>query len=363
MKVTESKRDWHPGSFTKNFSWGAPQNGLRELYNSIRVGFDNRSDDVERDIFIQRIEHLNRPFHIPANFFLFNEIRHGKSYLVADELVFQAIQFDHSSDFDNLALVAFFLSLAGTWKGAFTYQRWPALWAKFLIIEKVSGNNWSMTNINTDTIEEFIKKDQRYKGKTTRKVATNLNHMLQCVKLSSLSSKRVEQWWVSAIFLVLDRVIRDRKIDKLSTSDSELIKALSGSKFSSISGPRSLEKELAIPHIIELYKICGREMRFDDQTVDEITQTTLELVHRPNSQNPIGAVHPTNYRIRKYVPRMCALLVVYAGFTTFEIDEIEELDTKGFIQRKLEEALIKLKNFGIRPTMSVSELMRITRDK
>lgn len=364
MPISESQRDWHPGSFTKNFTWGLPDNGLRELHTNLRVGFDGNVQDTVRETYIERVAGLERPFQIPTNFFLFNEIRDGRNYLVADELVFQAIEFEYSRDFDKIALIAFLTSLAGRWKGARSFQRWPSLWAKFFVIDKVSEQGWNNSQISADNIEKFIKSDRRYTGDTSRKVATNLNHLFRCVDLSSLDSKRVQQWWVSSLFLVLDRIIRDRKIDGLSTSDSELSKALSISKFTAISGPRSLEKELATPHIIELYKICGREMRFDEEIVKNLTAELLsERAYRPNSSDPIGAAHPSNFKIRQYIPRMCALLAMYAGFITFEMDEIEELDTEGFIKRKLSEALVKLKQFGIIPTMSVSELMKITRDK
>jgi hypothetical protein len=363
MSISESKREWYPGSFTKNFSWGPSKNGLRALYESIRVGFDNKFEDVERDIFVQRISTIGRPFQIPTNFFLFNEIRDGKSYLVADELVFQAIEFEYSDGFDKLALIAFLLSLAGRWKGAYIYQRWPSLWAKFFVIDKVAEQGWNGVNFDADVIQSYIAKDPRYTAKTSRKVATNLNHMLDCVKLPSLDSKRVEQWWVSSIFLVLDRVIRDRLIDGIVTTDSDLNDALIMSKFGSLSGPRSLEKELATPHIIELYRICGREKRFDPETVQHLTGRISNSAYRPNQIEPVGAAHPSNYRIKQLLPRMCALLAMYAGFVTFEIEETEELSSKGFIQKKLAEVLEKLKEFGIRPTMSVAELMKITRDK
>ncbi len=364
MSPSESQKNWYPGSFTKNFTWGKPEDGLLQLYTSIRVGFDNKFEDVDRQTFIQRIERLNRPFHIPANFFLFNEIRGNQSFLVADELVFHALEFDHSKDFDRLALIAFLLSLAGAWKGARSFQRWPSLWAKYFVIEKLSDSQWSDIKFSADNIEEYLLLDRRYQAETSRKVATNLNYMFGNVDISSLDSKRVEQWWVSAVFLVLDRAIRDRKIDNISTSDGELEKVLSATKFSSISGPRSLEKELAIPHIIELYKACGREMRFDLETVDDLTSQIRDgEPYRPNSSVPIGAAHPSNFRIRTLIPRMCAMLAMYAGFVTFEVDETEDLDTKGFIQRKLEEALVKLKEYGIRPVMSVSELIKITRDR
>src|SRR3954465_5927488 len=96
--------EWRPGSFTKNYSWGPLSDGLRRLYESIRVGFDGILEPVARTEFRRRIAPLGRPDYIPLNFFLFNEVRNGVSYVAVDELVFQALTFRHGSQFDKLAL-------------------------------------------------------------------------------------------------------------------------------------------------------------------------------------------------------------------------------------------------------------------
>src|SRR5690242_19831776 len=101
--------EWRPGSFTKNFSWGSAK-GLRELHSVIQTGFGNKLEDVPRAEFRARVRKTGRPDYIPINFFLFNKIKNDQSYLVADELVFQAINFPHSARFDHLALFAFLLS-------------------------------------------------------------------------------------------------------------------------------------------------------------------------------------------------------------------------------------------------------------
>jgi hypothetical protein len=80
-------------------------------------------------LFRERIHHSGRPDLIPINFFLFNKVVDGESVLVADELAFQAINWEHSPRFDKLALFAFNLSLAGRWVGARRGQRRPAMWA------------------------------------------------------------------------------------------------------------------------------------------------------------------------------------------------------------------------------------------
>ena len=128
--MPDEVEEWRPGSFTKNFSWGSESDGLRQLWEIIRIGFDNTVVNTPRDVFRERIASSHRAEYIPLNFFLFNEIVDNKSVLLADELVFQAINFKHSARFDKLALFAFNLSLVGTWKGAQPYQRRPAEWAR-----------------------------------------------------------------------------------------------------------------------------------------------------------------------------------------------------------------------------------------
>src|SRR5438874_10998908 len=99
--------EWRPGSFTKNFSWGPTSAGLRKLHAAIRVGFNGEVADVPREQFRRRIAKTHRPDYIPMNFFLFNRRVRNENYLIADELVFQAINFEHSPRFDKLSLHAF----------------------------------------------------------------------------------------------------------------------------------------------------------------------------------------------------------------------------------------------------------------
>jgi hypothetical protein len=149
--VAVEPKEWHPGSFTKNFSWGREQ-GLRELHQIIRIGFNGEMTDVPRALFRKRAEKSGRPDFIPMNFFLFNRPIGGKDYLLADELVFQALSFDHSPHFDNLALFAFLFSKVGTWKGAKPYQEQPALWAKHYVADRVSeAFHWNFPPMNATT--------------------------------------------------------------------------------------------------------------------------------------------------------------------------------------------------------------------
>ncbi len=62
--MAAGEQDWKPGSFTKNFSWGPPANGLLQLYESIRIGFDLIMEDVPRDLFRERVSQYGHSEYI-----------------------------------------------------------------------------------------------------------------------------------------------------------------------------------------------------------------------------------------------------------------------------------------------------------
>lgn len=164
---------WRPGSFTKNFSWGAESDGLKQLYEIIRLGFEGKIEDVSRSVFRRRVKNADRPDYIPINFFLFNRIKDGVDFLVADELVYQALTSEHSSRFDKLALFAFNLSYVGAWKDAEPYQRRPALWAYHYVRDRIARQlRWDLNLVSADDVEGFVSRDKRYAAKTARKLAT-----------------------------------------------------------------------------------------------------------------------------------------------------------------------------------------------
>ena len=79
-----------PGSFSKNFAWHGT--GLRKLHGAIRDGFHDTLSTVDRQKFRSDAGVEGSIVLIPINFFLHN--RDGR--LSLDELVFQAIERDHS---------------------------------------------------------------------------------------------------------------------------------------------------------------------------------------------------------------------------------------------------------------------------
>jgi len=358
--------EWRPGSFTKNFSWGLPRDGLRQLHEVIRLGFADEMIDVPRDLFRERVSKSGRPDYIPINFFLFNKIIDGQDHIVADELVFQALMFEHSLDFDRLGLFAFILSYVGRWKGAESYQSRPALWAHHYIVDRVANEfGWDTSHVNADDIERFVGSDSRYRARTARKLATNLNYLFSVGGLSGFNQPKVERWWVNALFLALDRIIEDRLMSGQQSASHQWLSQLDRASFHFASGRRSVEKDLATKHLVRLYDACGARTRFSEDEVRERQKILLpDIQWFANQKAPLVALHPSNLRIIKTIPRACAMLARYvAGFVTMDLDELESLNIEDFIREQTKETLEKLREAGITPTMTADDLMKLTRGR
>lgn len=355
---------WAPGSFTKNFSWGNKALGLSELYHAIRRGFDDRLEDVPRDLFRERLAQIGRPDLIPINFFLFNYIEGRESFLCADELVFQALSWQHSPAFDKLALFAFLLSLAGVWKGATREQRQPALWAKAYVVERVAPQlNWSAEKISADDIENFVSNDPRYRAATSRKLSTNLNFLLKKGQVGDFSAATLSRWWNDCMFLALDRLSEDALIDGVILGQNQLHSSLYKSGAMAITGGRSSEKDLAIKHILRLYSQLGGRRRFSEEYIKGKVAEQPGDLFLPNSQEPHGAVHRTNPRILKSIPSTCIELARRAGFDVLTPVDLEQFSSVVYSEQKVAAALAFLQDRKIEPTMTADELLKITRSE
>lgn len=165
--------------------------------------------------------------------------------------------------------------------------------------------------------------------------------------------------------MTLDRLIEDRRIDGIETRESQYRTILDKSGFGDISGQRSLEKDLAITHLIRLYTECGSRDRFSEEYVRERSVLRIADLQwfAANDPRPQGAVHPTNPRILKSIPRACAFLAKYAGFSVINADEMAEFDPIEFIRQHTAAALAQLEQDGVKPTMTAEELMKLTRDR
>lgn len=358
-----AEEPWLPGSFTKNYSWGSGA-GLLPLYEAIQVGFAGTLQPVTRATFRARIANLHRPDFIPLNFFLFNFVQDGIDFLAVDELVFQAITADHSERFDKLALFAFNFGYAGKWKGIKRGQRYPTLWAKHYIIERVAKVfYWDTRKISADDIEMFLRSKPQYEAQTFRKVSTNLAYLYRIGDLKGYAAPRIERWWVDALFLALDRLIADRRLDGVQTGNETLPNLLLNSHFRELTGPTSSEKTFAMAHLLSLYTICGESRRFEAGAVEDRIAVELPdyYVPAPNDPRPQGAVHPTNPRILKSIPRQCAPLAERAGFRIVYADDLEQFDPRDFVQRQTREAIDSLRRDGIKSELSAEELHKMTR--
>ena len=369
FRMSATEEVWKPGSFTKNFAWGA-ESGLLQLHNSIRVGFDHKLEDVERDVFYERVDadpDLSGSPLIPLNFFLFNEQRARVDYVVVDELVFQALTAEHTERFDKLAMTAFNLGYAGKFRGASAGQRRPTPWAMNYVIDRVAkAFAWDGRRISADDIENFIAADPRWKAATTRKLSTNLNHLYRIGKLDTLGSPKVERWWIDSLFLALDRILADRRLEKLVTSEAAYPSLLKKSNFFEVTGKLSLEKELAAKHLVRLYTACGGTERFSEEAVrarSEVKLGDMENWSLPNDNEPREALHPSNPRIMKNIPASCAMLAIYAGFEVMTSLQAAEFDPDRFIRERTRAALKDLQDRGIKPSMSAEEVLRLTRGK
>lgn len=357
--------EWRPGSFTKNYSWGPLSDGLKRLHEAIRVGFNGILEPVTRNEFRRRIAGLSRPDYIPLNFFLFNQIRNGVSYVCVDELVFQALTFRHGSQFDKLALFAFNLSMVGRWNGALAYQRTPSLWAKHYVSDRVGREfDWNANRVSANDIEKFIANDSRYTGQTARKLSTNLSYLLQAGRLREYTSKKPERWWLSSIFLTLDRFADASEVEFGGLGEARLLGKLTQAGFWALSGRRSAAKDIAAAYYVALYAACGGLMRFSDQAVVERERSLLpgQVSNQPPEGGAVGVFHPTDPTARNAIPYACKVLARYlAGFEIFEIGEIDDFEVETYIRERTEAALRELQERGVRPSISADELTKLMR--
>lgn len=357
---------WLPGSFTKNFSWGKGR-GFQALHEHVRTGFDGTLQPVSRDLYRERVAQIPRPDIVALNFFLFHQIIDGESYVIVDELVFQALTAEHSKRFDMLALFALHWSMAGLWKGATKGQRYPALWARDYIINHVAKDlNWDSSKINASDIEKYLRSNPKFLASTSyRKVSTNLNFIYEIGDIEEFQAPRIERWWVDALFLAVDRLIADARVDGRELPPSALPEQLLKSGFAELTGPSTPEKSFAMAHLLSLYNVCGTTHRFDPEAVAEriLVRIPNYVGGIANDDRPPGALHPTNPRILKTIPRNCAPLAESVGFQIIYPDDLEAFDAADFIRTRSKRVTDGIKESGLLPNLTAEELHRLTRGK
>jgi hypothetical protein len=355
---------WLPGSFTKNFSWGKGR-GFEALHEHIRVGFDGTLQPVKRDLYRERVAQIRRPELVALNFFLFNQIIDGENYVIVDELVFQALTAEHSERFDMLALFALHWSMVGLWKGATKGQRYPALWAQNYITNHVAKDlDWDSSKITANDIEEYLRNNRKFVASTSYyKVSRNLNYIYEIGDVERLQTPRIERWWVDALFLAVDRIIADAAVDGRELPASALPERLLRSGFAKLTGPSTPEKSFAMAHLLSLYSVCGTTHRFDPAAVAEriLVRIPNYAAGIANDDRPPGALHPTNPRILKTIPRNCAPLAESVGFQIIYPDDLEAFDAEDFIRTRSKRVTDGIKESGLLPNLTAEELHKLTR--
>lgn len=354
--MADYSEDWHPGSFTKNFGWSKQGRGLSELHRAIRIGFARDREDVPRKLFRSRLRDKKISFYVPANFFLFNYTDSETDWIAYDELAFQAINFEHSLDFDRLGLFSFNLSLVGSWKGARPFQRRPALWSNRYIVERLARQlDWDVSKVSANDIQNFVDGDDRYRAQTSRKLSTNLSYLYTLGGLEATVSRQVELWWMNAAFLAADRLSRLKIVRRLNVR--ALSEAFEEFEFFRLTGDETVEKKYALGRLLDVYVSVGGFDRF---------RRSAEFISsgRTNDPRPYGLVDKKLPRAPKALPAGVANILHWLdnSYDHLDYDGLREFDIDAFVRDAAVRAFSSLKERGISPIMNSDELMKLMRD-
>ncbi|WP_147126099.1 HNH endonuclease [Shimia ponticola] len=239
--------------------------------------------DTARKIIAQKAD--GDPL-VPLNFFFYNLVERGDSYVVPDQLVLEALARDHDQSFDRLAMCALNFSRVGAWDRARPYQSHPAPWARRFVIEEVwNGFSWDTSKITSDKIEEFFASGAMdYGAASPRKFATNLHFLYQQSSLLGLTNSEREDWWSSALFLFLDRCIFDREIS-LKMSAQDILSFVETEDFWALTAADPALAPYAAFSVIEEYLDLGGPARFTNMEATGGTAKT-PLNTAPRSGSP-----------------------------------------------------------------------------
>ena len=346
---------WRPGSFTKNFGWGPETGGLSRLHRAIRICFGDGPKKVPRSVCQQKLKAEKINHYIVLNFFLYNSIQDGEDFILPDELIFQALNFDHGKDFDKIALFAFNLSIVGRWKGAHEYQSRPALWSNRYVVERLGGlHHWDVSKISSDDIDRFLISDNRYTGQTTRKLSTNLNYLYEVGGLSEMVGSSIDRWWMNAAFLAADRFCMSGISRRLSVES--LLEAFTEFEFFTLTGGESRERAYALTRALEMYVSIGGPERFEiaDQAI-----ASGEV----NDDRPIGLVDKMLPRAVKTIPAgvLNPLIWENKSYESLDFDELSAFKVDDYVRKFTLEGIKRISERGHAPKTSARELMDIMR--
>lgn len=344
--VHNRDKPWKIGSFTKNFRWGEYPDSLQQLHKAINIGFEGSLKPVARTEFRRRLSKRNLIDYIPANFFVFNQIIDGNSYVAVDELIYQALSFPHGRQFDRLATFTLLLSEVGRWQGADPEQAQPSDWARFFVIDHLSNlEQWRRKDYSADKIEKYLQERRNFEG-NTRKLSTNLSYFFNAGDLGGFADDQQNEWLPNSIFLALDRYYLIERPQEVSLG--WCIDALRRNDIVDLIGPETDVKVFALEATARLFSSSQGLERFVEREV--------------NSRSHIIAILSRDPALFKKLPSICARWLSKRLFVELALDEQEfaSILATNFDQQ-LKDAVARAHNTLPRPTMTGDDIIALFR--
>ena len=186
---------------------------MRKLHTATKSGFRSTLSPVNRQNFRSEADVEDSIILIPINFFLHN----GDGSMSVDELVFQAVERNHSAQFDHLALFALHLNRVGSGhdvrSGREIVSR-PAMWANEFVRERLWSNGaWQRDALTDESLDLFLSDRMNAQSNVRVKCRNNYRHLFELCKYLPTTlpmiNTEAEQWIASALFLAWDRHILD----------------------------------------------------------------------------------------------------------------------------------------------------------
>jgi len=341
-------KPWRIGSFTKNFGWGEYKGTLKRIYDAIRIGFNNELKPVKRSDFRARIRSEGYVDLIPVNFFLFNQIIDGESYIIVDELVYQALSTEHSQQFDRLVTFALLLSEVGVWKGDFSpEQAQPSDWARYFVIDRLSPlPAWHNSDYSAKSIDSYLSGMKNFEG-GTYKISRNLSYFFNSSNFYKLRDEPDGEWLPNSIFLALDRYYLIERPQHMSLG--WCLDTLERNEVLSLTGPATEFKIFAGESSARLYSSVSGVERFGNQ--------------HNNSDDQIIAVLSRDPTLFKRLPAICAGWLSNRLFVELALseNEFEHLINTDF-DAELRSSLERVHNSFPRPDLTGDEIIALFRE-
>lgn len=159
---------------------------------------------------------------------------------------------------------------------------------------------------------------------------------------------------MNASFLAADRLCRLQYARRLNVS--AIGEALEEFEFGLLSGGKNVEKSYALKRLLEMYVSVGGPARFE-RSVEAIN------TGRTNDPRPYGLVDKKLPRAPKSLPAGVVNTMDWldASYEVLDHDELKAFDVDMFVREASVRALSKIRERGIKPTMSSSDLMALMR--